>query len=56
MAVRLARMFGQHVGPEVLRRRARRIQELIKTLGPLAGVMVTLVGSIYTGLKSVLGH
>jgi hypothetical protein len=56
MAVRLARMWGQHVGPEVMRRRARRIQELIKTLGPLAGVVATLVGSIYTGLKSVLGH
>jgi hypothetical protein len=56
MAVRLARMWGQHVGPEMMRRRARRIQELIKTLGPLAGVVVTLVGSIYTGLKSVLGH
>ena len=56
MAVRLARMWGQHVGPEVMRRRARRIQELIKTLGPLAGVAVTLVGSIYTGLKGVLGH
>jgi hypothetical protein len=56
MAVRLARMFGQHVGPEVMRRRARRIQELIKTLGPLAGVVATLVGSIYTGLKGVLGH
>ena len=56
MAVRLARMWGQHVGPEVMRRRARRIQELIKTLGPLAGVVATLVGSIYTGLKGVLGH
>jgi hypothetical protein len=55
-AVRLARMLGQHVGPEVMRRRARRIQELIKTLGPLAGLVVTAVGSIYTGLKGVLGH
>jgi hypothetical protein len=56
MAVRLARMFGQHVGPEVMRRRARRIQELIKTLGPLAGLVATALGSIYTGLKGVLGH
>jgi hypothetical protein len=56
VAVRLARMFGQHVGPEVLRRRARRIQELIKTLGPLAGLVATAGGSIYTGLKGVLGH
>jgi hypothetical protein len=56
MAMRLARMFGQHVGPEVLRRRARRIQEFIKTLGPLIGVLTTATGSIYAGLKGVLGH
>jgi hypothetical protein len=55
MAVRLARMLGQH-GPDVMRRRARRIQELIKTIGPLAGLVATAGGSIYTGLKSVLGH
>jgi len=54
-AVRLARLLGQH-GPDVMRRRARRIQELIKTIGPLAGLTVTAGGSIYTGLKSVLGH
>lgn len=56
VAVRLARMWGQHLGPEVMRRRARRIQELIKTLGPLAGLLVTAGGSLYTGLKGVLGH
>jgi hypothetical protein len=54
-AVRVARMLGQH-GPDVMRRRARRIQELIKTIGPLAGLAATAGGSIYTGLKSVLGH
>ena len=54
-AVRLARMLGQH-GPDVMRRRARRIQELIKTIGPLAGLVATAGGSIYTGLKSVLGQ
>jgi hypothetical protein len=55
-AVRLARILGQHGGPEVMRRRARRIQEIIKTIGPLAGLMATAGGSIYTGLKGVLGH
>jgi hypothetical protein len=54
-AVRLARMLGQH-GPDVMRRRARRIQELMKMIGPLAGVVATAGGSIYTGLKGVLGH
>jgi hypothetical protein len=54
-AVRVARMLGQH-GPDMMRRRARRIQELIKTIGPLAGLVATAGGSIYTGLKSVLGQ
>lgn len=55
-AFRLARMWGQHAGPEEMRRRARRIQEAIKTLGPLIGLITTAGGSIYAGLKGVLGH
>ena len=55
-AVRVARMLGQHVGPEMMHRRARRIQELMKTLGPLAGLLASGIGSIYAGLKGVLGH
>jgi hypothetical protein len=54
-AYRMARMLGQHVGEETMRRRARRIQDLMQTLGPLAGVVVTAAGSIYTGLKGVFG-
>jgi hypothetical protein len=55
-AYRIARMLGQHVGQETMRRRARRIQELMQTVGPLAGVVATAAGSVYTGLKGVLGH
>jgi hypothetical protein len=55
-AYRIARMLGEHVGRETMRRRARRIQDLIQTVGPLAGVVVTAAGSIYTGLKGVFGH
>ncbi len=55
-AYRIARMLGQHVGQETMRRRARRIQDLMQTVGPLAGVVATAAGSIYTGLKGVLGH
>ena len=55
-AVRMARMWGQHVGPEAMRQRARRIQDLLKTLGPLAGLLASGIGSIYAGLKGVLGH
>ena len=55
-AYRIARMLGQHVGRETMRRRARRIQDLMQTVGPLAGVLATAAGSVYTGLKGVFGH
>jgi hypothetical protein len=48
-------MLGQHVGEEGMRRRARRIQDLMQTAGPLSGVVATAAGSIYTGLKGILG-
>lgn len=54
-AFRVARLLGQHVGEEQLRRRARLIQDLMQTIGPLAGVAATAVGSIYAGLKGLLG-
>ena len=54
-AYRLARMLGQHVGQETMRRRARRIQDLMRAVVPLVGVLATAAGSIYTGLKGVFG-
>jgi hypothetical protein len=54
-AFRVARLLGQHVGEEQLRRRARLIQDLMQTVGPLLGVAATAVGSIYAGLKGLLG-
>lgn len=54
-AFRVARLLGQHVGEEQLRRRARLIQDLMQTVGPLAGVAATGIGSIYAGLKGWLG-
>ncbi len=53
-SLRIARMLGRHVGQETLRRRARRIEDLMKMAGPLAGVVVTAAGSLYTGLKGLL--
>jgi hypothetical protein len=53
-AFRVARLLGQHVGEEQLRRRARLIQDLMHTAGPLAGVTITAIGSIYAGLKGIL--
>jgi hypothetical protein len=54
-AFKMARLLGRHVGEEQLRRRARLIQDLIRTAGPLIGVSVTAVGSLYAGLKGILG-
>jgi hypothetical protein len=54
-AFHIARSLGQHVGEEGLRRRARRIQDLMQTAGPLGGVIATAAGSIYTGLKGIIG-
>jgi hypothetical protein len=54
-AYRFARMLGQHVGEEQLRRRARIIQDLMRTTGPVVGILATAVGSIYAGLKGILG-
>lgn len=53
-AFRMARLMGQHVGPDQLRRRARTMQDLMRTAGPLGGVVVTAGGSIYTGLKAIM--
>jgi hypothetical protein len=55
VAYGMARALGQHVGQEQLRRRARIIQDLILMLGPLSGIVITAAGSIYAGLKGVLG-
>jgi hypothetical protein len=54
-AYKVARLLGGHVGEDQLRRRARVIQELMRTVGPLAGVLATAIGSVYAGLKGVLG-
>src|ERR1700741_139424 len=54
LAFRVARLLGQHVGEEQLRRRARLIQNLIQTAGPLVGVAATALGSVYAGLKGIL--
>lgn len=55
VAYNVARALGQHVGEEQLRRRARIIQDLLLTLGPLMGIVVTASGSIYAGLKGIFG-
>ncbi len=53
VAYNIARAFGRHVGEEQLRRRARIIQDLLRTAGPLVGIVLTAGGSLYTGLKGI---
>jgi hypothetical protein len=53
-AFSVARLLGQHAGEEQLRRRARLIQDLMQTVGPLVGIAATAVGSVYAGLKGLL--
>jgi hypothetical protein len=55
IAYKIAGLLGEHVGDEQLRRRARTIQGLLTTVGPLLGVLATAAGSIYTGLKVIFG-
>jgi hypothetical protein len=51
-----ASMLGRHVGKEALRRRARLLQDIFRTAGPLIGFVATAYGSIYAGLKGFLAH
>jgi hypothetical protein len=55
LAYLFAGIFGRHVGDDQMRRRARRIQDLWRTAGPLIGILMTASGSIYAGLKGIFG-
>jgi hypothetical protein len=55
LAYRMAGVLGQHVGEEHLRRRARTIQDLLRTAGPLIGVVASAGASVYAGIKGVFG-
>lgn len=55
VAYKLAGLLGPHVGEEHLRRRARTIQDLMTTAGPMLGIVGTAAGSLYAGLKGVIG-
>ena len=55
VAYRIAGLLGQHVGEDQLRRRARTIQDLLRTVGPLVGIAASAGASIYAGLKGIFG-
>jgi hypothetical protein len=52
----MARIWGQHAEAAVLRRRARLLQDILRTAGPLLGFVATVSGSIYSGLKGFIGN
>jgi hypothetical protein len=51
-----ASFLGEQVSKQAVRRRARRIQDVVRTIGPLIGFIATVSGSVYAGLKSLLAH
>jgi hypothetical protein len=52
----MARAWGQHGGKEALRRRARLLQDILRTAGPLLGFVATVGGSLYSGLKGFFAN
>lgn len=54
-AFRIAKILEPYAGDEQLRRHARMIQDLLRTAGPLLGVLSTAASALYTGLKGILG-
>ena len=54
-AITIARMVGRHVGTQALRRRAQKIQDNFQTIGTAAAALGAGAGSIYTGIRALLG-
>jgi hypothetical protein len=54
LAMRVAMALGSHVGHQAIRRRAQRIQEICRTVGPALGIVATASASIYAGIRSLL--
>jgi hypothetical protein len=55
VAMRVARLIEPHVGERVLRRRAEKIQGLISTAGSLGGAVASAAGTVYTGVRPLIG-
>jgi hypothetical protein len=54
-AMTLARMIGRHVGEQALRRRAQKIQDNFGTIATAAAALAAGAGSIYTGIRALMG-
>jgi hypothetical protein len=55
MAIRIAMLIGPHIGKQGLRRRAEKIDGLVKTVGPLGGAVGSAAGTIFTGVRALIG-
>jgi hypothetical protein len=55
VAMRLATVIGPHVGKHALRRRAEKIDGLVKKAGPLGAAVGSAAGTIYTGVRALIG-
>jgi hypothetical protein len=56
LAVWIAHLSGRDDSEHSLRRRVRRVQDLLRAITPLIGALMSVGGSIYAGLKSIVGH
>src|SRR6266545_1363768 len=55
MAMRVAILIGPHVGKQALRRRAEKIDGLTKTAGTAGAAVGSAVGTVYTGVRALIG-
>jgi hypothetical protein len=55
IAVTMARLVGSHVGDQALRRRAQKIQNNFGTIATVCGALLAAAGSVYTGLRAIVG-
>jgi len=54
-AITIARTVGRHVGTQALRHRAQKIQDNFGTIATAAAALAAGAGSIYTGVRALLG-
>lgn len=54
-AMVVARMIGRHVGEQALRRRAQKIQDSMGTIATAAAAVGAGAGSLYTGIRALMG-
>src|SRR5262249_29134377 len=54
-AMVIARTIGRHVGSQALRRRAQKIQDNFGTIGTAAAAVAAGAGSLYTGIRALIG-